>query len=280
MTVTLTRRESGIWKSGRKLVSHLTRYIYHVKRPSFAPHSTHHATIQRMPKTKDISPEIYLDILSRKAAGQSARSIETETGVDRRKVKQIAAWFCVLVMAFSGCEISQSYRLLPPPPPESPAANLPKELHQKNWLGTQRQGSCVYASLTSHARWQNNFNLAAWARQQGDGEYASRLRQKLNSIGVKYAFTEQASPEFLDWANESRRGCILWWKPSHCCTFMGYVRKDGKTFCAILDNNNPGVFELTERSQFLRLWASYGGFGLSVLGDPASPIPYMSYTQN
>jgi hypothetical protein len=58
---------------------------------------------------------------------------------------------------------------------------------------------------------------------------------------------------------------------------MGYVKRDNKTFAVILDNNNPGQWELTERSQFLRLWASYGGFGLSVLGDPASPIPYLSY---
>ena len=227
--------------------------------------------------SRSITPEQELEILARKAAGQSQRQIERDLKISRRTINRIGAWF-VLALAFSiGCDVPRSYRALPAPTPEQPGANLPKTLHQKNWLGPSREGSCVYASLTSHARWQNNFNLAAWARQQGDGEYASRLRQKLDSIGVKYAFTEQARPEFLDWCDATRRGCILWWKPSHCCTFMGYVRKDGKVYAAILDNNNPGVWELTERSQFLRLWAGYGGFGLAVLGDPASPIPYLSY---
>jgi hypothetical protein len=48
-------------------------------------------------------------------------------------------------------------------------------------------------------------------------------------------------------------------------------------YAAILDNNYPGRFELTPREQFIRLWAGYGGFALSVLGEPTSSIPYLSY---
>ena len=48
-------------------------------------------------------------------------------------------------------------------------------------------------------------------------------------------------------------------------------------YAAILDNNYPGRFELTPREQFVRLWAGYGGFALSVLQDPASSLPYRSY---
>lgn len=229
---------------------------------------------------REDSIERDLKVLSLKAQGLSYREIARIVGIHHSTASQIAGWFCLLVLfAIAGCDQPRMVRPLSAPAPESPAVNIPKELHQKNWLGPAREGSCVYASLTSHARWQNNFALAAWARQQGDGEYASRLRQKLDSVGVKYAYTEQARAEFLDWCDETRRGCILWWKPSHCCTFVGYVKKDGKTYCAILDNNYPGKFELTERSQFLRLWAGYGGFGLAVLGDPASPLPWLSYEE-
>ena len=51
----------------------------------------------------------------------------------------------------------------------------------------------------------------------------------------------------------------------------------GTTIAAILDNNYPGRFELTPREQFIRLWAGYGGFALTVLNDPSSSLPYRSY---
>ena len=50
-----------------------------------------------------------------------------------------------------------------------------------------------------------------------------------------------------------------------------------KPYAAILDNNYPGRFELTPREQFVRLWAGYGGFALTVMHDPASSLPYRSY---
>ena len=161
---------------------------------------------------------------------------------------------------------------------EAPAVQVPLALRQQNWRGPKGEGSCVYASLTSHARWQNRLEFADWIRKNcGDGETSSRLMKKLNDLNVSFAVTEQASSEFLDWANATRRGCILWWKPSHCCTFLGYVERDGKTYCAILDNNSVGNIELTERSKFLAAWSSFGGFGLALLGDPASPRPWLSY---
>lgn len=242
--------------------------------------ATNQETRKKSKSKSESSIDRDLKIYGMKAQGLSYREIARELGIHHSTVSAIAGWFCiVLLLALSGCNDRSMVRALPAPSPEAPSANIPKELHQKNWLGPSREGSCVYASLTAHARWQNNFALAAWARQQGDGEYASRLRQKLDQVGVKYAYTEQARAEFLDWCDNTRRGCILWWKPSHCCTFVGYVKKDGKTYCAILDNNYPGKFELTERSQFLRLWAGYGGFGLAVLGDPASPLPWLSYEE-
>lgn len=133
--------------------------------------------------------------------------------------------------------------------------------------------------MVNHLRWLNQIALAdAWWRTYHDGEYATRLMQRLDAAKVDYVWTEKADPRFLDWCSESKRGCILWWKPSHCCTFAGWVRQpDGKIYAAILDNNRPGNWELTEREQFVRLWAGYGGFALAVLHPPASARTWRSY---
>jgi len=197
-------------------------------------------------------------------------------------VQKIRWAICLaLLLPLAGCSLpgAVSARPLPAPPAEQPPANLPGVLHQRNWTGPLRQGSCVHASLTSHLRWLNQYEVGErWRATYSDGEYDSRLRNRLDAANIDYAFTLKADPRFLDWASETRRGAILWWKPSHCCTFMGWVTKpDGKQYAAILDNNYPGRFELTPREQFIRLWAGYGGFALSVLGEPTSSIPYLSY---
>lgn len=189
----------------------------------------------------------------------------------------LAISVCFLV---AGCDQMQPVRVRPLPAPaiEQPPANLPASLHQRNWTGRLNQGSCVHASLTSHFRWLNQFEMGErWRSTYSDGEYETRLRNRLDAANVEYVFTSKADPRFLDWASSTRRGAILWWKPSHCCTFMGWVERDGRQFAAILDNNYPGRFEFTEREQFVRLWAGYGGFALTVLADPASQIPWLSY---
>lgn len=185
----------------------------------------------------------------------------------------------VLLCGLSGCEHLQPERAvaLPAPAAEQPPANLPTQLHVRNWLGPLGQGSCVHASMKNHALWHNDFDFVQrWSHS--DGEYASRLMKRLDELDYEYTFTEKADPRFLDWCSQERHGCILWWKPSHCCTFMGWVRgNDGRQYAAVLDNNYPGKFELTEREQFVRLWAGYGGFALSLLEAPATSPPYRSY---
>jgi hypothetical protein len=178
-----------------------------------------------------------------------------------------------------GCEEpAVRVRSLPVPAAEQPASNLPVSLHQRNWTGSLGQGSCVHASLVNHLRWLNEFELGErWRTTYSDGEWDSRLRDRLDAAGIDYSYTIKADPRFLDWASNTRRGAILWWKPSHCCTFVGWVNRDGKQYAGILDNNYPGRFELTPREQFVRLWAGYGGFALTVLNDPSSSLPYRSY---
>lgn len=195
-----------------------------------------------------------------------------------RRRLAIAIVVLLVVVAFAGCDLQpRQVVALPVPAPEQPACNLPATMHIRNWLGPQRQGSCVHASLKNYALWHNDFAFVkGWPH--ADGEYASRLMQRLDAAGYDYAFTERADPRFLDWCSQERHGAIVWWKPSHCCTFMGWVSgQDGKQYAAILDNNFPGKFEFTEREQFVRLWAGYGGFGLAMLMAPTISIPYRSY---
>lgn len=196
----------------------------------------------------------------------------------------------LLVAASCGCEPSKKVYPLPIPKIEAPAVNLPVGMRQENWRGKLGQGSCVYASLINHARWLNMPEFATLIRQtRGDGEYAERLMRWLDTVewrddfgvrrtGIDYRYTLKANPKFLDWCTEQRVGCILWWKPSHCCTFLGWVEDNkGNKFAAILDNNSINKIEYTPYSQFLNLWAGYGGFGLALLNDPAISIPYKSY---
>ncbi len=179
-----------------------------------------------------------------------------------------------------GCTVEKKVRALPVPPTEQPPANLPTSLHQKNWLGQKRQGSCVHASLVNHMRWLNMFEMGErWRSTYSDGEWEDQLRRRLDAAGLDYVFTNRSDPRFLDWCSITRRGAICWWKPSHCCTFVGWVKQDGKEYAAILDNNYPGKYELTPREQFIRLWSGYGGFALSLVNEPASSLTYKSYEE-
>lgn len=183
---------------------------------------------------------------------------------------------CLVVAC--GCEPQLTAYQLPAPPLDVPTCNLPRELRQTNWLGPLKQGSCVYASLTSHAQWLNMPELAKRIRaERGDGEYETRLMKYLDSMKLEYSATVKGDPRFLDWCDAERRGCILWWKPSHCCTFMGWVIHGGKQYGVILDNNRVDEFELVEREQLVRLWSGYGGFALCLLYDPAPSVPFKSY---
>jgi hypothetical protein len=183
----------------------------------------------------------------------------------------------MLILAVIGCDSQPPrVRALPAPPPERPVCNLPASLHIRNWPGPKGEGSCVHASLKNHAAWHNDFEfIRNWP--YADGETATRVRQRLDSFGYDYGYTEKYDSRFLDWCNATGHGAILWWKPSHCCTFMGWVKRDGKVYAAILDNNYPGEFQLTEREQFIRLWSGYGGFALCFMKPPTIANPFKSY---
>ncbi len=143
---------------------------------------------------------------------------------------------------------------------------------------TGREGSCAHASTVNMLHWQNEFDLArTWRSKYSGGEYASRLRERLDREGSNNAYTEQANLALLDYAHETRRGgCHLVEALArmHLC---GWVEINGRTHAVVLDNNFPERFEYTKKSishDSGELWRLYG---LTVLGDPPSPPPFRSY---
>lgn len=194
-------------------------------------------------------------------------------------IRRLSVVVCLLAVVVA-CAPEPQFRALPAPTKrETPAANPPFSIRQKNWAGKGGDGSCVHASLSTMLHWQNQFEKAAWWRTQyGGGEYSARLRGRLDDAKIPYAFTEKANLQLLDDAHASRRAALLWWKPSHCCNFVGWAKSpDGRVYAMILDNNRTDKYELVERSEFHKKWASYGGFALMVLYDPPSCPVWKSY---
>lgn len=206
--------------------------------------------------------------------------------------------FCVAILLLAllatGCEKEIQYVSNTPPPPEVPRVNLPEAMRQKNWTSRTAakygQGSCVHASTVMAFRWQNEIELAEkWRRSYSGGETASSILSKYRSNRIPYCAltvydqSEQnpdrfGNPEFLEWASETRRGAIIWFKPSHCCFFVGFCFRNGREEAVIIDNNSISRFEYYEKMDFLRKWRSYGGFAATpIISPPAAPIPWKSY---
>ncbi len=97
--------------------------------------------------------------------------------------KQLISACALMLLVLAGCDSGiVNVRALPTPEPEQPPANLPVQLHQRNWTGSLGQGSCVHASLVNHLRWLNRFELGErWRSTYADGEWDSRLRDRLDA---------------------------------------------------------------------------------------------------
>lgn len=189
----------------------------------------------------------------------------------------------VCLMCLTGCtpELSAPrVRAVDPPPPEIPVANLPASLRQTNWTHPRNgQGSCVHASSISHFRWQGKYDLAdAWRKQYAGGETAYSILNKWISNRIPFVYTDKGDPAFLEWATDTRRGSIIWYYPSHCCTFCGFaLGQDGREYAYILDNNRTGRFLAIEKQPFIRAWRGYGGFAASAVFTPTGPLPWPAY---
>ena len=195
-----------------------------------------------------------------------------------------------LFMLFAlGCEVHHIV-LVDPPEPEVPGANVPVAMRQKNWASTQRdsagQGSCANASTINVLQWHGEEKLAKyWRTRHMGGETSVSLTKSWTDEGVPYCTTFNprtyecsGDPEFLEWVSDTRRAAVIWWLPSHACSFHGFVIKDGREYAAVLDNNFPNEFSYQPKEKFLRDWREkYGGFAITPVSpkmQPASPLPY------
>ncbi len=188
--------------------------------------------------------------------------------------------FAVLVLCFSlvGCQGDLNLATIPPAKPpkpvvneERPLVNVPMAMRQKNWIGNQREGSCVPATMISLARWQGRPALADKLRRTyGNGEWPKSLASKFDRDNIRYAYTVKGDVKFLEWAIRTRRGCGI--------TVMGgahmvaLVHLDDKWAC-LLDNNSISKYKWISRESMIAEWQASHGWAVTVVYTPAAPRP-------
>jgi hypothetical protein len=154
---------------------------------------------------------------------------------------------------------------------EYPPANIPLAARQENWIGSNRQGSCVWATAVNLLQWQGNDRAAARIRMYGDGANLERLTTAFDQEGIRYATTETADVSFLERACETRRGagvCVTDHRVLHCVALVGLT----ENYAIILDNNEIEEFEWVPRPAFLKDWRASGGWAFVITGSPVPPI--------
>jgi hypothetical protein len=187
-----------------------------------------------------------------------------------RRFKLLA--LCVLVALVGcalGCTAGPRLAYLPDVPQPPPEANLPVDMRLKNWVGTDadgdRGGSCVHASTRHDFRAAGEWELdELWFKNSFEGpEYAIRLLEKLDSIGVKFAATEDGDIELLEAASRDGRWATIFYYPSHSVNFCGFDEINGNEVAILLDNNFPNDYIVVEKNLFIESWRhAYGGFAV------------------
>ena len=185
----------------------------------------------------------------------------------------------VLCFSLTGCEgeFNQSIFTQPAQPAqpvvnkERPIVNVPMALRQENWVGDQREGSCVHATMISLFRWQGRYNIAnKWRQTYANGEWPIGLASKFDREGVRYAYTDKGDVAFLEWAISTRRGCGI--------TIMGgahmvaLVHLDANWAC-LLDNNNVSKYKWVPRRTLIAEWKASHGWAVVPIYTPAAPLP-------
>ena len=142
---------------------------------------------------------------------------------------------------------------------ERPIVNLPVALRQTNW-SSGGQGCCVWATTVSLLNWQGRERTAERLRRVADGGAEPEgFAQRLDSLGIRYAYVTNGDVKFLEWALRTRRGCGV--------TVMG-----GAHFVALVHLDSKSHFTRQQqrgeiqgrRAAFLAEWTSYGWFGRSL----------------
>jgi hypothetical protein len=176
----------------------------------------------------------------------------------------------MLLVFVVGCE---SPGMMPAPPArvERPTVNVPLADRQANWIGSQHQGSCTWATMVSLLRWQGRHRTADWIRSHyGDGEWPEDYAAKLDKAGVRYAYVTNGDVRFLEVACRTRRGCgITIMGGAH---FVALVHLDAR-WAAILDNNNVEKFIWVPRETLIAEWKASYGWAVTPIYTPAAPLP-------
>lgn len=182
----------------------------------------------------------------------------------------------VLCISLAGCEgdfnqLDPVWLVKPVVDKERPLVNIPMALRQANWLGDQREGSCVHATMISLMRWQGRTLLAdKWGRTYANGERPKSLAFKFDREGVRYAYTDKGDVKFLEWACRTRRGCGI--------TVMGgvhmvaLVHLDDEWAC-LLDNNSILKYRWVPREAMIAEWEASHGWAVTPVYTPAAPRP-------
>lgn len=176
----------------------------------------------------------------------------------------------LLVAAVAGCQ-PQTFLSSPPVRRERPTVNLPLSMRQKNWIGHQDQGSCVWASTVSLLRWQGRYRTADWVRRNyGGGEWPEDHVAKLDKAGIRYAYVTNGDVRFLEWSCRTRRGAgVTVMGGAHC---VNLVFLDDRWAC-LLDNNDVQHYRWVPRETFLAEWRASHGWSFTVLYSPLPPPP-------
>lgn len=181
----------------------------------------------------------------------------------------------LLTLFCTGCEVHIGSPVAPSVPNlvpvnERPIVNVPLVMRQENWLGSQREGSCVWASTISLLRWQGQPKLANWIRKNiGNGSWPEDFMARADKAGLRYAMTTTGDVRFLEWACKTRRGAGV--------TVMGgvhmvdLVHLDAQWAC-LLDNNAPSKFIWVSRNKFLAEWKASYGWAVTPVYTPAAPM--------
>lgn len=156
---------------------------------------------------------------------------------------------------------------------ERPTVNLETIFRERNWLGPQREGSCVHATLIMLFRWQGQFEMADyWRANFADGEYASSLAAKMDRAGVRYAYTSREDDiSFLEWSCATRRGCGVAIRNRAHMVLLVYLDDE---YACLLDNNHPENFEWVKRETFIADWLSSGSWAFTPIFTPPPPLPF------
>lgn len=175
----------------------------------------------------------------------------------------------LLLAIAAGCRSQNVVKAAPPR--ERPAVNVPQESRQRNWVGSQGNGSCTWATMVSLLRWQGRDRTAEWMRQNcGGGSWPADMAQTLDEANIRYAYTTDGDVKFLEWACRTRRGCGI--------TIMGgahmvaLVHLDDK-WAALLDNNNTEEYRWVPRASLIAEWRASDGWAITPVYTPAAPLP-------